>query len=47
MVQELIRFARDLYLTGLVTSHGGNMSLRLGEKILITRRGSMLGYLEP
>ncbi|MEW6662272.1 MAG: aldolase [Bacillota bacterium] len=46
MIKEMIKFARDLYLTGLVTSHGGNMSLRLGDKVIITRRGAMLGYLE-
>jgi L-fuculose-phosphate aldolase len=36
---------RDLYVAGLTTSHGGNMSVRLGDGIIITRRGSMLGRL--
>jgi L-fuculose-phosphate aldolase len=36
---------RDLYVGGLITSHGGNMSVRRGDRILITRRGSMLGQL--
>ena len=36
----------DLFRRGLVSSHGGNLSLRLGENILITRRGSQLGCLE-
>ncbi|GAB4290026.1 MAG: aldolase [Coriobacteriia bacterium] len=36
---------RDLYMGGLITSHGGNMSVRIGDRILITRRGSMLGRL--
>lgn len=36
---------RDLFLTGAVSSHGGNMSVRVGERILITRSGSMLGRL--
>lgn len=29
------------------TSHSGNISMRAGNKILIKRRGAMLGYLEP
>ncbi|MDO9557390.1 MAG: class II aldolase/adducin family protein [Coriobacteriia bacterium] len=35
----------DLFLTGAVSSHGGNMSVRIGDRILITRSGSMLGRL--
>lgn len=37
---------RDLFARGLVTSHSGNLSIRLGENIIITRRGSMLNCLE-
>jgi len=37
---------RDLFSRGLVSSHSGNLSLRLGESIIITRRGSQLGCLE-
>ena len=36
----------DLCSRGLVSSHSGNLSIRLGERIIITRRGSRLGYLE-
>ena len=36
---------RDLFLTGAISSHGGNMSVRIGDRILITRSGSMLGRL--
>lgn len=36
----------DLFTRGLVSSHGGNLSIRLGERIIITRRGSRLGCLE-
>ena len=47
--RELIRIfrevGRDIFLSGLTTSHGGNMSVRDGGRILITRRGSMLGAL--
>ncbi len=38
---------RDLYHLGLITSHAGNISLRSGERVWITRTGSMLGRLEP
>ena len=36
---------RDLFVAGLTTSHGGNMSVRDGDRVIITRRGSMLGRL--
>lgn len=36
---------RDIFVAGLITSHGGNMSVCDGERIVITRRGSMLGRL--
>jgi L-fuculose-phosphate aldolase len=38
---------RDIFLRGLISSHAGNMSSRTGDKIHITRRGSMLGQLKP
>ena len=37
---------RDLFARGLVSSHSGNLSIRLGESIIITRRGSMLNCLQ-
>jgi len=37
---------RDLFTKGLVSSHSGNLSIRLGERIIITRRSSRLGCLE-
>ena len=44
--RSLIEVGRDLYLTGLVTSHGGNLSLkRFGGGALLTRTGAMLGHL--
>jgi len=36
----------DLFTKGLVSSHSGNLSIRLGERIIITRRNSGLGSLE-
>jgi L-fuculose-phosphate aldolase len=35
----------DLFLRGLVTSHGGNMSIRQNDIIIITRTGCMLGHI--
>jgi L-fuculose-phosphate aldolase len=44
---EMIReVGRDLFLRGLISSHAGNISLRMGRTIYITRRGSMLGRLK-
>ncbi len=37
---------RDLFARGLVSSHSGNLSIRLRERIIITRRGSMLNCLQ-
>ena len=37
---------RDLFLAGVISSHGGNMSVRMGDRILITRRDSMLAQLD-
>lgn len=36
---------RDMYLTGLVSSHTGTLSLRSDEHLLISRRDAMLGQL--
>ncbi len=36
----------DIFAQGMTSSHGGNMSKRIGDRILITRRGSMLGHLQ-
>ena len=37
---------RGLFTQGLVSSHSGNLSVRLGDRLIITRRGSMLGCLQ-
>ena len=36
---------RDLFARGLVSSNSGNLSIRLGDQIMITRRGCMLNCL--
>ncbi len=45
MYEQFREFGRDLFLRGLISSHGGNMSIRQGDKITITRHGAMLGRL--
>jgi L-fuculose-phosphate aldolase len=45
---EIFReIGRDLYTANMVSSHGGNLSMRLGDRIVIKRRGAMLGNLKP
>jgi L-fuculose-phosphate aldolase len=36
----------ELFTNGLVSSHSGNLSIRLGERLTITRRNCRLGCLE-
>lgn len=36
---------RDIFLAHLISSHGGNISVRVGDELCITRTGSMLGRL--
>ena len=47
-IYEMCReIGRDLYTADMVSSHGGNVSIRLGDRIIIKRRGAMLGNLKP
>ncbi|MDD2422115.1 MAG: aldolase [Heliobacteriaceae bacterium] len=45
MLKEFQQIGRDLFLAGLNNSHSGNMSIRMGDRIIITRRGAQLGRL--
>ena len=45
LLDQFRRVGRDLYAAGLISSHGGNMSVRRSESILITTHGSRLGHL--
>lgn len=38
---------RDLFISHMISSHGGNLSVRLGDRVVIKRRGAMLGSLQP
>jgi len=46
LVDEFGRVGRILFEGGLNNSHSGNMSVRLGDRVVITRRGAMLGELQ-
>jgi L-fuculose-phosphate aldolase len=47
-IYEQIRdIGRDLYLQNMISSHGGNISLRVGDRVIIKRRGAQLGRLKP
>ena len=45
LLDQFRRVGSDLYAAGLVSSHGGNMSVRRGEALIITTHGSRLGHL--
>lgn len=45
MYKEFAKIGAFLFQAGIISSHGGNLSVRVGDRILITRRGSMLGDL--
>jgi L-fuculose-phosphate aldolase len=47
-IYEMFRdIGRDLYTANMISSHGGNLSVRLGDRVVIKRRGAMLGQLKP
>ncbi len=45
--KEFRRIGQFLDRRGLISSHGGNISVRQGKKMLVKRRGAMLGDLQP
>jgi L-fuculose-phosphate aldolase len=47
LYEEFRDTGRDIFVSGLTSSHGGNMSVRVGDKIIIKRRGAQLGRLKP
>jgi L-fuculose-phosphate aldolase len=46
LISQFQAVGRDLCARGLVSSHSGNLSIKLGERVFITHRSSMLGRLE-
>jgi L-fuculose-phosphate aldolase len=46
LISQFQTVGRDLCARGLVSSHSGNLSIRLRECLCITHRSSMLGCLE-
>ena len=45
--EQFREIGRDLYEAGMISSHGGNLSVRLGDRVIIKRRGAQLGRLKP
>ena len=44
-LENFQQVGKDLFLAGLNNSHSGNISQRLGDKMLITRTGAMLHHI--
>ncbi len=47
VIRDIIKVGRLLFEEGLVGGRSGNLSVALGDKLLITRTGSFLGSLTP
>jgi len=45
VLEQFQTVGNDLFVRGLTTSHGGNMSIRDNDRIIITRSGCMLGHI--
>lgn len=45
--EQFVEVGRDLYVQNMVSSHGGNISIRVGDRVIIKRRGAQLGRLKP
>ncbi len=43
--KEMIKVGRIVFEAGLTDTHGGNISVRKGEHIIIKKSGKMLGFL--
>ena len=46
-IKQIIEIGRDMFLRGLVSSHAGNISVRDGSRVYITRKGGMTSRLSP
>jgi L-fuculose-phosphate aldolase len=45
MFEQFKEIGRDIFLRGLISSHAGNMSTRVVNRLYITRKSTMLGKL--
>lgn len=45
--REFARIGRELFLAGLNNTHSGNLSVRDGDDLVITKTGTMLGAITP
>jgi L-fuculose-phosphate aldolase len=45
--EQIREIGRDLYVQNMISSHGGNISMRVGDRVVIKRRGAQLGRLKP
>ena len=45
LLEAFRQVGEDLWRSGMVTSHGGNLSVRREGEMVITRRGALLGHL--
>jgi L-fuculose-phosphate aldolase len=46
LYEEFRDIGRDIFVAGLTSSHGGNLSVRVGDRIIIKRRGAQFGRLK-
>lgn len=46
ILSQFQTIGRDLFNRGLISSHSGNLSIRMGDRVFVTRRGCMLGELQ-
>jgi len=46
MLSQFQAIGQALFNQGLVSPQGGNLSVKLGERLVITHRGSALGYIQ-
>lgn len=45
--QQFVEVGRDMFEHNLISTHGGNLSVRVGDRVIIKRRGAQLGRLKP
>jgi L-fuculose-phosphate aldolase len=46
IISQFQAVGQSLFARGLISSHSGNLSIRLGDRLFITHRNSMLGCLK-